>query len=130
MKWRVKNLTTGNYVSQPIDSYRAQKLAEKLNLFGEKYKAEPVELETKKLSHEAKPMSEDVKLAVSQLDGISYAPGSNHSTFANAMIQRIGEKKFEISEREEAYLWYVVYRYRRQVESSKVIFLAKQNKVY
>lgn len=131
MKWRVKNLTTGNYVSQPIDSYKASQLMDQLNQVGEiKYKAVQVELETKKLSPEPKPMSEDVKLAISHLGGISYAPGSNHSTFANVMLQRVSEKKYEISEKEEAYLWYVVYRYRRQVESARVIIAAKQNKVY
>lgn len=130
MRWRVKNLTTGNYVSQPIDSYKAQKLIEKLNSFGEKYKAEPVELETKKLSDERKQMSEDVKLAISVLHEISYSAGTNHSSFANAMLQRVGEKQLTISEKEEAYLWYIVYRYRAQVGSSKLIIAAKQNKVY
>lgn len=130
MKFRVQNMVTGNFVSEPVTQFEADRICESLNWSGKKYKSVPVELETKNLSPVLKPMSEDVKEAIKNLDKITYAPGTNHSVFANAMIKRFNEKKYEISEKEEAYLWYIVHRYRRQVEDQKLISVAIQNKIY
>lgn len=130
MKWRVKNLETGNFVSEACQYEKAEKLAAQLNWKEKKYKAVPIEMETEKLSTEFKPMSEDVKSAIPSLLKIAYAPGTNHSSFANNMLQRVNEKNFEISEKEEAYLWYIVHRYRRQITDRKIVQTSVQNKVY
>lgn len=130
MKFRIQNIKTGNYFSQPITHEAAKKFCDELNAFEVKYKIVPVELVTEKLSPVLKPMSEDVKTAIKYFDKIKFAPGTNHADFANTMFRRANEKKFEISEKEEAYLWYLIDRYRRQIDNVKILFTAQQNKVY
>lgn len=131
MKFRIQNINTGNYFSQPIPHEVALKFLAELNAFGAKFKVVPVELETKNLSPVLKPMSEDVKAAIKNLPNITYAPNTNHSSFADTLLQRtLRDKIFEISEKEEAYLWYIVHRYRRQVEDQKLVQVSIQNKVY
>lgn len=131
MKWKVKNTTTGNFVSGPIGSMEAQKLVAQLNWSGDNYKAVPVELETEKLATTMKPMSEDVREAIKQMERIVFPPASNHKDFSKLLIRRTSsENNFEISEKEEAYLWYIIHRYRRQVTERNLVQKAIQNKVY
>lgn len=130
MKWRVKNLTTGNFTTKAIDWAMADKVCSQLNQFGEKFKAVQVETESEKLTDEPQPMSQDVRKAITVLPNIKYPSQTNHADFANMLIHRFSAKKLEISEKEEAYLWYIVHRYRRQIDDMKLIQAALQNKVY
>ena len=131
MKFRVQNLITGNFISEPTTQIEADKICERLNWSGKKYKSVAVELETERLSHLLKPMSEEVKRAISKLNKISFPPRLNHSNFASAMNYRINaEKKFEISEKEEAFLWHLVHKYRRQILDQQLIQISLRRKVY
>jgi len=130
MKYRVRNIVSGNYVSQPVSVTKAHAWCNKLNATGRKYEVVPLQENMEKLSTERKPMSEAVKLAILHLKNIKYASGRNDTNFANVLISRANKNELVISEREEVYLWAIIHHYRRQIDNQKLILTAKTNMVF
>ena len=132
-KYRVRNTKTGNFVSEELSSFAATKLCGELTIISDHY--EVVEDEDERLkqleqsSPEAREMDED------EVDGIRnlYKVASiynDHKVFADDMYSRVQTNDNTITEKQAAYLWHLVYRYRRQIPETRIVNIAEERKVY
>lgn len=127
MKYRVINTMTGNFASKSVDASLAYGLCEKLNRASQKYLVVPLGFAKK--AKVLKPMNENVKLAIKKFKDIKFSGNSSHVFFANAMLGLVANKFFKLTERQESFIWGLIYHYRAQVRDAKLIYLAKLNRV-
>ncbi len=135
-KYRVKNIKTGNFVSEELNSWRATELCSKLiEMVNGLIYYEIVEIEDEKvkLLEEASP--EPREMDDDEIDGIRklYKVTSlynDHKTFADDMYSRVQTNQKMITEKQAAYLWHLVHRYRRQIPETRIINIAEERKVY
>ncbi len=135
-KYRVKNIKTGNFVSEELNSWRATELCSKLiEMVNGLIYYEIVEIEDEKvkLLEEASP--EPREMDYDEIDGIRklYKVTSlynDHKTFADDMYSRVQTNQKMITEKQAAYLWHLVHRYRRQIPETRIINIAEERKVY
>lgn len=133
MKYRIRNRQTKNFVSKPTSLMEASTLHKRLNQTSSDpnlYELVSIEDEIKNIPDALRPMSEDEIEAIKHLNKIRYNPGAGHADFANSMLGKIEQKDFEISEKQTAYLWHILYHYRRQIDDRGLVALAERNKIY
>ena len=132
-KYRIRNRHTKNFVSKPTNSIKAHDYCKKLNAASSDPKLfEVVELKRviNKLPTETRPMTSNELYAIRKLKGINYATGCGHSGFANSLLIKVQNKDLTITDKQAAYLWWLVYHYRRQINDRGLIALAERNKIY
>lgn len=132
-KFKVKNTKTGNFVSEELSSTAATKLCGELTIISDHYEVEEVLDEKLKQLEEAPP--EPREMDDDEIDGIRnlYKVSSlynDHKTFADYMYSRVQTSQKMITEKQAAYLWHLVYRYRRQIPETRIIQVAEERKVY
>lgn len=131
-KYRVKNTKTGNFVSEEVSSALATKLCYELLTTADHYEVVEVEDEKVKELEEASP--EPREMDDDEIDGIRklYKVTSlynHHKNFADDMYSRVQTNKKMITEKQAAYLWHLVYRYRRQIPETRIVNIAEERKV-
>lgn len=132
-KYRVKNTKTGNFVSEELSSTAATKLCGELALISDHYEVLEVEDERVKQLEEApaepRDMDDDEIYGIRNLYKVS-SLYNDHKTFADDMYSRVQTNQKMITEKQAAYLWHLVYRYRRQIPETRIINIAEERKVY
>ena len=132
-KYRVKNTKTGNVVSEELSSTAATKLCGELTIISDHYEVVEIEDEKAKQLKEASPEPRDMD--DDEIDGIRnlYKVSSlynDHKTFADDMYSRVQTNQKMITEKQAAYLWHLVHRYRRQIPETRIVNIAEERKVY
>lgn len=132
MNYIVRNKITKTVMTKPVRSSLAHEICSKLNRTSsnQKYELAPVSESAEKLSNVLRPMTEDEIYAVKNLTGINYSPGAGHSDFVNSMLLKVQTNDLNISEKQSAYLWFIVFHYRAQISDASLISKAEKNKVY
>lgn len=132
-KYRVKNTKTGNFVSEELSCTAATKLCGELTLISDHYEVVPVEDERVKQLEEApaepRDMDDDEIYGIRNLYKVS-SLYNDHKTFADDMYNRVQTNQKMITEKQAAYLWHLVYRYRRQISETRIVHIAEERKVY
>ncbi len=135
-KYKIKNTQTGNFVSEELSSWRATEYCAKLTEMSNGlviYEVVEIEDERVKLLEDASP--EPRAMDDDEIDGIRKlykvtALYNDHKLFADDMYSRVQTDEKMITEKQAAYLWYLVYRYRRQISEPRIIQIAEERKVY
>lgn len=132
MSYRVRNTKTKNFVTKELSAWRAEEWKRKLDRScgdDSLYEVVSMAVEIEKLSTETRPMSEDEKRALNTLatKEIRFSTGAGHSDFINSLLSN-NEKL--ITEKQAAYLWYIVHHYRKQINDAALTKLSEQNRVY
>ena len=132
-KYRVKNTKTGNFLSEELSSAAATKLCGELTLISDHYEVVEIEDEKAKQLEEASPEPRDMD--DDEIDGIRNlykvtALYNDHKTFADDMYSRVQTNQKMITEKQAAYLWHLVHRYRRQIPQQRIVQIAEERKVY
>ena len=132
-KYRVKNTKTGNFVSEELSSTAATKLCGELTIISDHYEVVEIEDEKVKQLEEASP--EPREMDDDEIDGIRklYKVTSlynDHKTFADDMYSRVQTNQKMITEKQAAYLWHLVHRYRRQIPETRIVNIAEERKGY
>jgi hypothetical protein len=132
MNYIVRNKITKTVMTKPVRSSLAHEICSKLNRTSsnQKYELAPVNESAEKLSTVMRPMTEDEIYAIKNLTGINYSPGAGHSDLVNSLLLKIQMNDFQISEKQAAYLWFIVFHYRKQISDAFLISKAEKNKVY
>lgn len=68
-------------------------------------------------------MTDLERLAVKALSGVTFLPGHPHKRFARDMAAKAAD--YQLSARQSAWLWFLVVRYRRQI-NPKVVEIARR----
>lgn len=127
--YKIRNKKTKRFVTKPIDSVKASKLMSKLSR--EHYELVTLDTELKKLSAEKRPITDEERKAIESLKWLTFSTyTSNHIDFANSMLEIIAEDKPQITDKQAAYLWWLVYHYRKQIGDKQLVSLAERNKVF
>ena len=127
--YKIRNKKTKKYETKNLNSIEATNLMKKLSR--EKYELVSLTDEVKKLSAENRTVTIDERKAIESLKGVTFsAYTSNHTDFANAMLQILAEVNPKITDRQAAYLWWLVYHYRKQISDKQLVSLAERNKVF
>lgn len=127
--YKIRNKKTKKFVTKGIDSVRASKLMQQLSR--EHYEIVSLDTEVKKLSTEKRQMTFEEREAIESLKGITFSTyTNNHIDFANAMLQSLAEVNPKITDKQAAYLWWLVYHYRKQINSAQIVSAAERNKVF
>jgi len=131
MKYRVRNKSTMNFVSIATTYSQAQHLCDKLNLCSTdtSYEVVPMNADTLGISKDKRTMNDDEKLAIKHLKNVTMVSASEHKRFVRTILAALIDG-LEITERQAAYLWYLVFHYRRQINNKDLIALAEKNKLY
>lgn len=132
-KYRVKNTKTGNFVSEELCNVAALKLCGELTIISDHYEVVEVEDERVKQLDEASP--EPREMDDDEIDGIRnlYKVSSlynDHKKFVDDMYSRVQTNQKMITEKQAAYLWYLIHRYRRQIPETRIVHIAEERKVY
>lgn len=135
-KYRIKNTQTGNFVSEELNSWKATELCAKLtDMMNGLVIYEVVEIEDERVKQleEAPPTPREMD--DDEIDGIRrlYKVSSlynDHKTFADDMYSRVQTNDRLITEKQAAYLWHLVYRYRRQIPETRIVHIAEERKAY
>lgn len=128
--YRIRNIETKNFVSKNINVVEAKKLLSSLNQREERFEAVDMDEILDSISREIRPMTEPERAAIIWMQNISFNPNATHSDFAYKMIKRLEARDYKINDREAAYLWWIVWHYRRQIDSKSVIENAKRLRKY
>lgn len=132
-KYRVRNTKTGNFVSEPMSSPKATELCGKLTLTGNHYEIEEESNEKLKQLEEApadpRDMDDDEIDGIRNLHKVS-SIYNDHKTFSDDMYSRVQTNQKMITEKQAAYLWHLVHRYRRQIPQQRIVQIAEERKVY
>lgn len=135
-KYKVKNTQTGNFVSEELSSWKATELCSKLTEMNNGLVIyEVVEFEDERLKQLEGTTSPPREMDDDEIDGIRNlykvsALYNDHKTFADDMYSRVQTDQKLITEKQAAYLWHLVYRYRRQIPQTRIIHIAEERKVY
>ncbi len=135
-KYRVKNTKTGNFVSEELSSWKATELCAKLTaMMNGLVIYEVIEFEDEKIKELNEASPEPREMDDDEIDGIRnlYKVSSlynDHKTFADDMYSRVQTNQKMITEKQAAYLWHLVYRYRRQIPQTRIVHIAEERKVY
>lgn len=116
-------------MTKPINSLKATKILSQLGR--EHYEIVSLDTEVKKLSDEKRQMTFEERDGIESLKGITFsAYTKNHLDFANAMLQELTEINPKITDKQSAYLWWLVYHYRKQISNAQIISAAERNKIF
>lgn len=132
-KYRVKNTKTGNFVSEELSSTAATKLCGELTIISDHYEVAEIEDEKVKQLEEAPPEPRDMD--DDEIDGIRNLHKvsslyNDHKNFSDDMYSRVQTNQKMITEKQAAYLWHLVHRYRRQIPQQRIVQIAEERKVY
>lgn len=130
MKFRVKNIKSGNFVTSPITKESAIRLFDNLYSDSENYKIVPFEIDIDKMSSELKPMDELVKTAIEFMKNNVLKCSINQEVICDVLVQRYNEKNFMISEKENYLLWSIIYKNKNIVEDPKLLSVSHQYFIY
>lgn len=136
MKYRVRKISTGNFVSEELNNWKATELCAKLiDMNNGITDYEIVEAENEKLKELEEAPAEPREMDYDEIDGIRSLHKvssifNDHKLFADDMYSRVQTNEKMITEKQAAYLWYLVYRYRRQISEPRIIQIAEERKVY
>lgn len=132
-KYRVKNTRSGNFVSEELSSTAASKLCGELTIISDHYELVEIEDEKVKQLKEApadpRDMDDDEIYGIRNLYKVS-SLYNDHKTFADDMYSRVQTNQKMITEKQAAYLWHLVFRYRRQIPETRIVNIAEERKVY
>lgn len=132
-KYRVRNTKTGNFVSEELSSTAATKLCGELTIISDHYEVEEVQDEKLKQLEEApadpRDMDDDEIDGIRSLHKVS-SIYNDHKIFADDMYTRVQTNQKFITEKQAAYLWHLVFRYRRQISETRIVNIAEERKVY
>ena len=70
---------------------------------------------------ERTPISERERYAIQRLAKCRFLPGSREKRFARDMAALADSDTPHITARQRAYLWIMVYRYRRQISDERLV---------
>lgn len=138
-KYKIKNTQTGNFVSEELSSWRATEYCAKLTEMSNGLVIyEVVEVEDEKVkqledaSPEPRAMDDFEKEAAREVyESIGYPLGApRQKNFAKNIFSKVQTNDLTITEKQAAYLWNLIYRYRRQIKNKKLIEIAEERKVY
>jgi len=131
VKYRIRDNETKKYVSKPVGSLQADEWCSKLNLTRPgRYTVVCIDVAKQEISAEYRAMTENEIRAIGMLPKVTFASGVPHKSFANVLLAQASDKEPEITDRQAAYLWWIVYHYRRQIGDQRIVQLAEANKVY
>lgn len=105
-KYRIKNTQTGNFV---VEDEKVKQLED--------------------ASTEPRAMDDDEIDGIRKLYKVT-ALYNDHKTFADDMYSRVQTNQKMITEKQAAYLWHLVHRYRRQIPQQRIVQIAEERKVY
>ncbi len=135
-KYRVKNTKTGNFVSEELNSWKATELCSKLtDMHNGLAIFEVAEIEDEKVkeleeaSPEPRDMDDDEIYGIRSLHKVS-SIYNDHKTFSDDMYSRVQTNQKMITEKQAAYLWHLVFRYRRQISETRIVNIAEERKAY
>lgn len=128
-KYQIKNTKTGNFVSEELNSWKATELCAKLTMMDNgvtDYELVEVEEPPRvELSSAIRQMTEEEVKAVRVLQMIG---NIYQADFRDNMVTQVQTGGLKITDKQAAYLWFLVYRYRRHINSKELIELAERLK--
>lgn len=132
-KYRVKNTKTGTFISKELSCAAATKLFSALTINADHY--EVVESEDEKVKQLEEAPAEPREMDADEIDGIKdlhkvSALFNDHKKFSEDMYSRILTDEKLITEKQAAYLWYLIFRYRRQMPRHRIVEIAEKRRVY
>ena len=135
-KYRVKSTKTGHFVSDELSSWKATELCAKLTaMMNGLVIYEVIEFEDEKIKELNEASPEPREMDDDEIDGIRNlykvsALYNDHKTFADDMYSRVQTNQKMITEKQAAYLWHLVFRYRRQISETRIVNIAEERKAY
>ncbi|MBK8947176.1 MAG: hypothetical protein IPM32_18200 [Ignavibacteriae bacterium] len=130
MKFRVKNIKTGNFVTAPISMESAVRLLENIYSNDENYKIVPFEIDMDKMSNELKPMEDIVKTAIECIKNNKMNLTELQESVTEKLIHRYNSGNFMISEKECYIIWAIIFKNKNKIEDPKLLSLAHQHFIY
>jgi len=125
-KYRVKNTKTGNFVSGDLSPYEATKLCGELTLISDWYEVVDVEETVGHKEQSAiREMTEDEIKGVRALQQVK---NIYQAEFRDSMLVQILTGSLKITDKQAGYLWFLVYRYRRNFNDQVLISTAEKLK--
>lgn len=125
-KYRVKNTKSGNFVSEELSAHEATKLCGELTIISDWYEVVDAEEtpEYKEASVIRKMTEDEIKgvRALQQLKSIY------QSDFRDSMVVQVQTGDLKITDKQAGYLWFLVHRYRRNINDLELISTAEKLK--
>lgn len=125
-KYRVKNTKTGNVVSGELSSHEATKLCGELSLISDWY--EVVDVEEIPEHKEASVIREMTDDEVKAVRALQLLKNIYQSDFRDSMVVQVQTGGKKITDKQAGYLWFLVYRYRRNFNDHELIATAEKMK--
>lgn len=125
-KYRVKNTKTGNFVSGHLSPYEATKLCGELTLISDWY--EVVDVEETVEHKEASVIREMTEEEIKAVRALQQVKNIYQSEFRDSMVVQIQTGSKKITDKQAGYLWFLVHRYRRNINDAGLISTAEKLK--
>ena len=138
-KFRVRKISTGNFVSDELSPHKATELCGKLTDFNNGVTDyEVVESVNEKLKEleeapaDPRPMDDiELKAARKLYPSVTFHLGAgSHKNFAEDLYNKVLTGETTITEKQAVYLWHLVFRYRKQIDDQQLINIAQERKIY
>lgn len=128
-KYRVKNTKTGNFVSEELNNWKATELCSKLTMMNNGVtEYEIIEVEEKHQAESASPIRRMTEDEIKAVRALQQLKSIYQSEFRDSMVVQVQTGELKITDKQAGYLWFLVYRYRRNFNDAELISTAEKLK--